>query len=169
LRYIYIDGYNILNSWPNLKPKNDTEFEGARQSLIEKMQNYGGYNGDNIFIIFDAHLVQGSLEKEEIVGNVTVVFTKEGETADSYIERTVNNLGRRKNVLVVTNDSLEQQLIFQRGAIRMSSLEFYHEVKNIEKTIKEQTKLLSYRKTDRIEDSLDEKILKKLEKMRRGC
>ena len=86
-----------------------------------------------MFIVFDAHMVKGSIEKKEKQGNLVVVFTKEGETADNYIERIVNNIGRKSEVCVVTSDSLEQQVTFQRGAIRMSSIEFYHEVKVLKK------------------------------------
>ena len=92
-----------------------------------------------MIIVFDAHMVKGSLEKKEKQGNLFVIFTKEGETADNYIERTVNNIGRKSEICVVTSDSLEQQVTFQRGAIRMSSIEFYHEVISIEKKIQNKT------------------------------
>ena len=124
MRYIFIDGYNIINSWSDLAIGENETLENSRQRLIEILENYVAMREDKLYLVFDAHLSKGSIEKEEKTNNITVVFTKEGETADSYIERKVNLIGRKKEVIVVTSDNLEQQTIFQRGATRMSSLEF---------------------------------------------
>lgn len=97
-----------------------------------------------------------------------MVFTKDGETADSYIERCVNNIGRKTEVVVVTSDSLEQQVTFQRGAIRTSSLEFYFEVKEIENKIKKKSEKVIENKRNLLEDMVDKEILEKLEKIRRS-
>ena len=83
------------------------------------LQNYAAYKSCKIVLVFDAHKVLGNLEKQDIVGNIVVVFTKDGETADSYIERVVDEIGRKVEVVVVTSDSLEQQTIFQRKNIEM--------------------------------------------------
>lgn len=168
MRIIYIDGYNVINSWPNLNKIKDYSFESARQQLIDTMQNYGSYKSTKIVIVFDAHKVGGNMEKKDIAGMVTVVFTKDGETADAYIERMINNIGRKVEVFVVTSDWLEQQTIFQRGAVRMSSLEFYNEVLSIEDKIRKKTEKSKLKQKNLLEDSIDKKILEELEKIRRS-
>ncbi|ERK32495.1 MULTISPECIES: NYN domain-containing protein [Clostridium] len=169
MKILFVDGYNVINSWPNLKKIKEYSYESARQQLIETLHNYANYEDCNINIVFDAHKVEGNLEnKEEVDKRLSVVFTKDGETADNYIERQVNELGRRFEVLVVTSDWLEQQTIFQRGAIRVSSLEFYHIIVNMEKEIISETKKVTKGSKNLLEDSIDKEVLKKLEKMRRS-
>ena len=168
MKTFFVDGYNVINSWPNLKKIKDFSYESSRLHLIDTLQNYSEFKGYKMFIVFDAHMVKGSLEKKEKLGNLFVVFTKEGETADKYIERTVNNIGRKSEICVVTSDSLVQQVTFQRGAIRMSSIEFYHEVISIEKKIQKSTEKKYLEKRNSIEDRIDEKTLEKLEKIRRN-
>ena len=91
MKNVFVDGYNVINSWPELKIIKDYSLDGARQKLIEMLQNYASYNGLKIFLVFDAHLLPKSLEKKEKFGEyLVVVFTKEGETADSFIEKRVN-------------------------------------------------------------------------------
>jgi len=169
VRIIFVDGYNVINSWPNLKKEKKYSFEGARQTLIDILHNYSVYEECKIVIVFDAHMVAGSIEKkEEIYKNVSVVFTKDGETADSYIEREVHNIGRKFEVYVVTSDWLQQQIIFQRGAVRISSIEFYNEV------LKTQNKITSAKGSsesnvkNNLSDNLEEDIFKKFEAWRRG-
>ncbi len=168
MKTVFVDGYNVINSWPNLKKIKDYSYESSRQQLIDTLQNYSEFKGYKIFIVFDAHMVKGSLQKKERQGNLVVVFTKEGETADNYIEKMVNNMGRKSEVCVVTSDSLEQQVTFQRGATRMSSIEFYHEVTSIEKKIQINTERKYLEKRNWLEERVDEKTLEKLEKIRRS-
>ena len=168
MRNIFVDGYNVINAWPGLREIVQYSLDSARQQLIETLQNYASYKGYRVFIVFDAHMRKGSLEKKEDYSGVTVVYTKEGETADSYIEKTVNNIGRKIEVFVVTSDNLEQQLAFQRGAIRMSSAEFYFEVKEIEQKIRIKAEKRTSIKRNRIEDSLEKEVWEKLEKIRRN-
>jgi predicted RNA-binding protein with PIN domain len=168
VKTFFVDGYNVINSWPNLKKIKEYSYESSRIQLIDTLQNYSEFKGYKMFIVFDAHMVKGSLEKKERLGNLVVIFTKEGETADSYIERTVNNIGRKAEVCVVTSDSLEQQVAFQRGAIRMSSIEFYYEVNNIEKKIQTKIEKMHSQKRSLLEERIDKETLEKLEKIRRG-
>ncbi|WP_297429393.1 NYN domain-containing protein [Clostridium sp.] len=169
MKTIFVDGYNVINSWPNLKQKKESSFEDARQTLIDKLHNYGVFKACKIILVFDAHKVIGSLEKkEEINKNISVIFTKDGETADSYIEKKVNALGRKHEIVVVTSDNLEQQTIFQRGAVRMSSLEFYNEVLKVEKSIKIRTNRNQSIHKNSISDNIDDKIAKLLEEIRRS-
>lgn len=168
MKIIFVDGYNIINSWPTLRDIKEYSYETARQNLIDYMQNYSSFKGYKIFLVFDAHKVNGSIEKTEKVGNVIVVFTKEGETADSYIEKSVNNIGRKTEVEVVTSDSLEQQVIFQRGAIRISSLEFYHKLKSMQEEVTSSYKKHKFSKKNPLEDRIQKNVLEELEKMRRS-
>lgn len=169
MKTIFVDGYNVINSWPDLKQKKDVSFEGARQTLIDKLHNYGVFKACKIILVFDAHKVMGSIEKkEEINKHISVVFTKDGETADSYIEKKVNSLGRKHEIVVVTSDFLEQQTVFQRGAVRMSSLEFYNEVLKVEKSIRHKADKNESSQKNSISDNIDENIAKILEEIRRS-
>lgn len=169
MKIIFVDGYNVINIWPELNRIKEYSFESARQKLIEVLQNYSVYKGYKIILVFDAHMVSGSLEKKErLTDNFIVVYTKEGETADIYIEKVVNNIGRKNEVCVVTSDSLEQQVIFGRGAVRMSSIEFYHEVKGIENKISTKIDNKYSDKRCTLEERMNKDILEKLEKIRKS-
>ncbi len=168
MKHIFVDGYNVINSWPSLRGIKDYSYEGARSKLIDLLLNYSAYKGCKIILVFDAHRVKGSLEKKERMGNLTVVFTKVDETADSYIERVVNGIGRKSEVYVVTSDSLEQQLVFQRGAIRVSSIEFYHLVTEENSKISKSYEKKYSEKRNLLEEFLDKESVEKLDKIRRG-
>lgn len=169
MKNVFVDGYNVINSWPSLKDIKEYSFEAARKELIEVLSNYAAYKEYKIFVVFDAHMVSGSIEKrEKFTNNVIIVFTKEGETADHFIEREVNRIGRKVEVCVVTSDSLEQQIVFQRGAVRMSSIEFYHEIKKAESKIKNKIEKKYSEKRYILADRIEENILEELEKIRRS-
>ena len=162
MKFIFVDGYNVINSWSNLKSEKEISLDSARQKLIDIHQI-------KIMLIFDGYRVAGNLEnKYEHNKNLTVIFTKSGETADAYIEKEIHNIGRRFEVSVVTSDSLEQQTIFQRGATRISSIEFYNMVFDTSEDIKRSSKKVSTSHKSTIQDNIDEDILKKLEAIRRG-
>lgn len=169
MKTIFVDGYNVVNSWPNLKQDKDVSFEGSRQLLIDILHNYGVFKECKIVLVFDAHKVAGSIEKEEPINkNISVVFTKSGETADSYIEKKVNALGRKHEIVVVTSDNLEQQTIFQRGATRMASIEFYNEVLKVEKSIKSRAEKNENKQRNSISDNIDDNTARLLEEIRRS-
>lgn len=168
MKQIFVDGYNVINSWSELNSIKEYSYEAARAKLIDLLINYAAFNGCKLILVFDAHMVKGSIEKKEKTGNMTIVFTKADETADSYIERVVNNIGRKAEVYVVTSDNLEQQLIFQRGANRVSSVEFKNWVESAnskiishcEKTVSDKRIVLS--------EVIDEESARKLESIRRS-
>ncbi|PRR80926.1 NYN domain-containing protein [Clostridium vincentii] len=169
MRIVFVDGYNVLNSWPNLKENKISSFDGARNKLIDIMHNYGSYSDSKIILVFDGYKVNGNLENTENKNkNLSIVFTKGGETADSYIEREVHRFGRRCDICVVTSDWLEQQTIFQRGAVRMSSIEFYNEVSEIENSIRNKTEKNKNMLRNHLQDNVDFDVLKKLEEIRRS-
>lgn len=168
VKIVFVDGYNVINAWPELKSRKDFSYEAARQKLTDIMMDYASYYGCKVMLVFDAHKVAKSLEKKERHGNVTVVFTKEGETADSFIEKSVDSIGKKINVCVVTSDALEQMLAFQRGATRMSSIEFLREVEAMQTKIQKKTQKRFAENRNLLEDRIEKNILEKLEKIRRS-
>ena len=170
MKILFVDGYNVINSWNDLKIDKDEDFDGVRKKLIDIMHTYAVFNKCKVIIVFDAYKVNGSIEKTEILNrNLEIVFTKDGETADSYIERKVHEIGRRYEVYVVTSDGLEQQTVFQRGAIRISSIEFYNEIKFMKKNIKNENKTTNkIQSKNHFQDNINSDILKKLEEIRRS-
>ncbi|EJO5349208.1 NYN domain-containing protein [Clostridium botulinum] len=168
MKYIFVDAYNVINSWQELKRIKDYNLEMSREQLLDILNNYASYNQYRIYAVFDAHQTEAPENVQQINKNLIVVFTKEGETADSFIEKSINDLGRKIDVSVVTSDSLEQQLIFQRGAIRISSLEFYVQVKETEKNIKKKIKEQFSNRGNRLGEIIQEDLLEKLEKIRRS-
>ncbi|ABR50568.1 protein of unknown function DUF901 [Alkaliphilus metalliredigens QYMF] len=165
--YLVLDGYNVLNGWPKLKELCQGDLDGARKELLEMMAEYGSFKGIEVIVVFDAHLVKGSMQKNEKLKGVEVVFTKEKQTADSYIERLITELSIRNRVVVATNDWAEQQMVLGGGATRISVRELVLEFQNIKVKIKKKGEKLSQERND-ISSRLDETILEKLEKFRRG-
>ena len=169
MRFVFVDGYNVVNSWDILKKEKSISLESARQKLIDILDNYGAINGCKVILVFDGYKVAGNREsKYEYNKNLVVIFTKDGVTADAYIEKEVNNIGRKYEVHVVTSDSLEQQTIFQRGAVRISSIEFYNLVFKTNEDIKHNSKKVNSSDKNVLLDNIDDDVLKKLEAMRRS-
>jgi hypothetical protein len=164
--FLIVDGYNIINSWTSLKDLANHNMEEARDKLIEILASYRAYKGIEIFLVFDAQLVKGSLGKEETINGIKVVFTKEHQTADSYIEKQVHSLSRLNLVQVATSDWAEQQTIFSSGGIRMTARELEAEVNFAEKNMKKKyidKKINNHELSHRLEPH----ILKKLEQWRK--
>ncbi|WP_297128077.1 translation factor GTPase family protein [uncultured Eubacterium sp.] len=134
--YLLVDGYNVIFSWDNLKNLADSSIDGARNALINILCNYQGYKRCEVIVVFDAYKVKGNHREIEKVNNITVVYTKEAETADMYIEKASLDLAKKHKVRVVTSDALEQVIILGNGALRVSSREFQGEVKSAEENIR---------------------------------
>lgn len=169
--YLFIDGYNIINAWKNLKSISEISLDAARNELIEIMAEYQSFTGIEIIIVFDAHLLKGSNEKKEKIYNITVVYTKERETADGYIEKKLDAIGRNKTVRVATSDWLEQQVILGRGGTRISARELKIEVDDIKKAIERKRKKdeeSNKNENNSLRSRLDKEILEKFEKIRRN-
>ncbi len=132
--YLLVDGYNIIFAWEELKKLADQSIDLARSRLINIMSSYQGYKRCELIIVFDAYKVSGSRREIEQEGHVSVIYTKEHETADSYIERAARGIARSENarVRVATSDGLEQVIIMGGGALRMSASELLEEVKAAE-------------------------------------
>lgn len=158
----------MINAWPELKKIGLVNLEEARDRLIANLVEYQSYTGERVIVVFDAHLVKGSSLKQEWVNGVEVVFTKELQTADSYIEKKVEELAKiRKNkVRVATSDWAEQQVVLGSGAIRISARELKLEFDGIKKSIRKKTEELKKTRST-LEERIDEKIIERLEKWRR--
>lgn len=134
--YLLVDGYNVIFSWDNLKKLSKDNIEGARNALINILCNYQGYKKCEVILVFDAYKVKGSTREVEKINNIHVVYTKEAETADMYIEKTTHTLAKNHKVRVVTSDALEQIIILGNGALRVSSREFLYEIEQAQADIK---------------------------------
>ncbi len=134
--YLLVDGYNVIFSWDNLKKSAQDNIEGARNTLINILCNYQGYKKCEVILVFDAYKVKGNTREVEKINNINIVYTKEAETADMYIEKTSHKLAKNNKVRVVTSDALEQLIILGGGALRVSSREFLFEVKQAEEDIR---------------------------------
>ena len=159
--YLFVDGYNIINSWEILKGKSQISLEEARNELLEILSEYHHYSGIEIFVVFDAHLVKGNNGKEETYNGIKIIYTKENETADNYIERTLDSIGRIKRVRVATSDWMEQQIILSRGGTRISARELEVEIINERNMITRKRRTNNQRNNIQI-GRLDEETIFKL-------
>ena len=135
--YLLVDGYNIIFAWEDLKKLSEESLDLARSQLINRLRNYQGYLNSPVIIVFDAYKVKDGVGSIEHYGGLSVVYTKEAETADMYIEKTTHALAKQYRVRVATSDILEQVIILGSGARRISASAFEDEVKNVENTIRE--------------------------------
>lgn len=133
--YVLVDGYNIIHAWDDLRDIARDNLDAARHILMDMLCNYQGYRGCALILVFDAYRVPQGLGAVEKYHNIHIVYTKEAETADQYIERVTYALGKRRRVRVATSDGLEQLIILGHGAQRISATEFREEVAAVEQAI----------------------------------
>lgn len=136
--YLLIDGYNVLFASSDLKALAERDINAARDKLMDIVSNFQGYRREIMILVFDAYKVHGGTEKVLRYHNLDVIYTKEAETADQYIERTSHELSKNYKVTVATSDGIEQVIILGAGGIRMPAKEFWDEVRNTENQIREQ-------------------------------
>ena len=136
--YLLVDGYNIIFSWEELNELAKVNVESARTKLMDILSNYQGYKKMNLILVFDAYRVEGGQGSVQKYHNSYVVYTKEAETADQYIEKTVHAIGRKYNVTVATSDALEQVIILGQGGRRMSAHDLEEEIAAMRREIREQ-------------------------------
>lgn len=135
--YILVDGYNIIFAWEDLKELARENIDLARNTLINRLINYKAVKGCELAVVFDAYKVKGNPGEVEHINGISVVYTKEAETADSYIEKASHTLASKYLVRVATSDNLEQMIIMGAGALRVSAPQFEKEVKAVEEAIRE--------------------------------
>ncbi len=122
--YFLVDGYNIIFAWEDLRSLAEVNIDSARDRLMDVCCNFQGYDGATLILVFDAYKVKGNPGSVQKYHNIYVVYTKEAETADQYIEKTVHKIGRKHQVTVATSDALEQMIIWGEGAVRLSAAGF---------------------------------------------
>ena len=126
--YLLVDGYNIIFAWDSLKELAQINLDSARGRLMDILSNYQGYRRMHLILVFDAYKVKGNPGSTVRYHNIDVVYTKEAETADQYIEKVTHEIGHRHHVRVATSDGLEQLIIMGAGAVRVSARELQGEV-----------------------------------------
>ena len=135
--YMVVDGYNIIFSWEELNTLAKESLDAARSQLVNRLCSYRGFKGCELILVFDAYKVKGSDREIEQHSGISIVYTKESETADTYIEKVTHTLAKKHKVRVATSDGMEQVIILGNGALRVSAEEFHEEVKSCEKAIRE--------------------------------
>ena len=159
--YLFVDGYNIINSWENLKEISKGDLEQARMTLVEILAEYKHYSGIEIFVVFDAYMVKGNNRSEEEYKGIRVIYTKENELADHYIEKALDEMGREKRVRVATSDWVEQQIVLARGGTRISARELQAEIEDEMRMVNRKRKRLNTRNDISI-GRLEDQVLHKL-------
>ena len=138
--YLLIDGYNIIFAWEDLKVIAKDNLESARAKLVERISAYKLFRDIEVIVVFDAYRVKGNIGEVENIDGISVVYTKEAQTADSYIEKTAKELSKKYRVTVATSDGLEQLIIFGSGAFRLSAQALREEVCGVENHIRSMVK-----------------------------
>ena len=166
--YLLVDGYNIIFSWEELKELSERDIGAARGKLADILSNYQGFRKYTLILVYDAYKVEGNPGEVLKYHNIYIVYTKEAETADQYIEKTVRRIAKNADVTVATSDGLEQVIIMGQGAHRMSAPGLKEEVELALKELRgehlgRQVNLKNY-----LLDYLDEETAKQMEEIRLG-
>lgn len=167
-QYLLVDGYNIIFAWDELKELAEINLESARSKLMDILCNYQGYRNCTLILVFDAYKVAENPGAVQKYHNINVVYTKEAETADQYIEKTVRNMNRQYDVTVATSDALEQVIIMGQGAQRLSAKGLKDEIELMLKEIR--SEYLGRPAEDRnyLFDYMSDELAKEMESVRLG-
>lgn len=164
---LIVDGYNIIGAWSEAQKLGWTMDE-SRDRLMRQLEDYGGYTGEEVILVFDGYQSDRPLTTEEKHGSVTLVFTRRGETADSYIERLAAQTPKYRTLRVATSDGLEQSQVLSTGAMRMTSRELLRELRQMRQAgFAAHSGQKSMQKTP-LASRLPEDVRQALEKLRRG-
>ena len=166
--YLLVDGYNIIFSWEELNELAKKNIHAACDKLMDILSNYQGYRKCTLILVFDAYKVEGHVEEIITYHNIYVVYTKEAETADQYIEKTVHRIGRQYQVTVATSDGLEQVIIMGQGAHRISAQGLKKEIEDTEKTAREEWHQRRQSSKTYLFDHMSEEMQEQMEKIRLG-
>lgn len=166
--YLLVDGYNIIFAWEDLKELAAVNIDGAREKLMDILCNYQGFKKSTLILVFDAYKVKGNPGSVETYHNIHVVYTKEAETADQYIEKTVHEIGRKYRVTVATSDQLEQVIILGQGGQRMSARELLEDVIEVSHQIRETARQKRSSDKNYLFDHLDKETAARMERIRLG-
>ncbi|MBP2024835.1 NYN domain-containing protein [Peptoniphilus stercorisuis] len=163
-KYLFVDGYNIINSWEKLKNLSSQNLEDTRQKLMDEMSEFAIFTGESVILVFDGYMVKKSPGAIYKYKGILVVYTKEFETADHFIEKELHEIGRLRQVRVATSDNVEQQMILSRGGTRISARELEIEVENVKNNINK--KSVELKNSNQKINAIDDKTLEKLEKLK---
>ncbi len=166
--YLLIDGYNIIHAWAELSEIAADNLEDARDKLLDIMSNYKGFIKSEVIVVFDAYKVKNNKGNVYTHRNITVVYTKEAETADHYIERTTKQLVKEYSVKVATSDYLEQIIIMGAGAIRVSPRELQAYVEDVKARGRQKIEERKPAKNNMLIDNLDPETARIFDLMRYG-
>ena len=167
-QYLLVDGYNIIFAWDFLKELAEVNLEAARGKLMDILCNYQGFSGVTLIVVFDAYKVKGNPGEIFKYHNIHVVYTKEAETADQYIEKTTHELGHKHQVTVATSDSLEQVIVMGQGARRLSASDFREEVEQAEQEIRRINRERRQNGKNYLLENADDETAELLENVRLG-
>lgn len=166
--YLLVDGYNIIFSWEELNELAKENIHAACDKLMDILSNYQGYRKCTLILVFDAYKVEGHMEEVLTYHNIYVVYTKEAETADQYIEKTVHRIGRQYQVTVATSDGLEQVIIMGQGAHRISAQGLKKEIEDTEKNARAEWHQQRQSSKTYLFDHMSEELQAQMEKIRLG-
>ena len=166
--YLLVDGYNIIFAWEELRELSKTTIEGARHRLMDILCNYQGYKKCTLILVFDAYKVSGNTGEALDYNNIHVVYTKEAETADQYIEKLAHRIGRKYSVTVATSDGLEQLIIYGQGCRLMSAKDLREDIEWTEQLIREEKKRLGAPGKHYLFQGADKELNDYLEEIRLG-
>lgn len=167
-QYLLVDGYNIIFAWEDLKELAEANIDAARDKLMDILSNYQGYKKCTVILVFDAYKVKGNPGSIMKYHNIHVVYTKEAETADQYIEKTVHEMGKKYQVTVATSDRLEQVIILGQGGNRMSARELLEEILLTADQVREEHLTRKESEKTYLFDGLDDQAARHLEAVRLG-
>lgn len=166
--YLLVDGYNIIFSWDELNEMSKTNLAAARQKLMDVLCNYQGFKKCTVILVFDAYKVEGFQGEVQKYHNIHVVYTKEAETADQYIEKTVHQISKKYKVTVATSDATEQVIIWGAGAMRLSAQGLLQEVQETNKEIRRLLEEVKKPGKESILKGLSTEVAELLEEVRLG-
>ena len=166
--YLLVDGYNVIFAWDELKELAKVNIESARNKLMDILSNYQGYRKCTLILVYDAYKVEGNPGEVMKYHNIYIVYTKEAETADQYIEKTVRRIAKDAAVTVATSDGLEQVIILGQGANRMSAPGLKEEIERTLAEVRGEHLGKKGSVGNYLFDYLDEETAEEMEKVRLG-
>lgn len=166
--YLLVDGYNVIFAWEDLKDIAKVNIEAARNKLMDILCNYQGFKKCTVILVFDAYKVEGYALEIQKYHNIHVVYTKEAETADQYIEKVVHEIGRKYHVTVVTSDGVEQVVTLGQGGKLISAREFHEEVETTKHLIREEYEKRRENGKNYLFDHMDKELAEEMEEVRLG-
>ena len=166
--YLLVDGYNIIFAWDELRELAEMNIDGARYRLMDLMSNYQGTRKGTLILVFDAYKVAGNTGEDIRYHNIHVIYTKEAETADQYIEKLAHQMGRKNRVTVATSDGLEQLIIRGQGCMLLSAEDLKEDVERARRMVEEERAKLSGKGKNYLLSHADQDTRSYLEEMRLG-